>query len=256
MPTAVPPFFHGFGIGGENPPRLAPRQPIGCPRIGPGPPWRRPLSAASRGARDDPVPSLRPCPDRLVRPGDASGGAQSPKTNVPPPIISVSNPRVLIQWSPGEVRCDGAVLAGPSTVRRPWNQLGWAGGNGARSITIRFAIDASGRPVSIGRGGTDFVPYADDVAPALTASRFAERAPHQDCSITYTMRSSTMAEADAPELMSYTVHPLSAACPRKGGSGFATRPGIARTRRSLSRWSGIIPISRPSRRHPAYATGR
>ncbi len=146
----------------------------------------------------------------------ASGGAQSPKTNVPPPIISVSNPRVLIQWSPGEVRCDGAVLAGPSTVRRPWNQLGWAGGNGARSITIRFAIDASGRPVSIGRGGTDFVPYADDVAPALTASRFAERAPHQDCSITYTMRSSTMAEADAPELMSYTVHPLSGRLPEEG----------------------------------------
>ncbi|WP_322964297.1 energy transducer TonB [Sphingomonas fuzhouensis] len=134
------------------------------------------------------------------------------------PIIEVkpsASGRVLVQWEPGEIRCNGTPITG-QPIRRPWNQLGWVGNQAPRALTIRFAIDSTGRPVSLTRETAAFVPLSEDVEPALAASRFAARKPQQGCTVTYTMRSSPLAEAEVPELMSYTVHPLSGRLPEEG----------------------------------------
>ncbi len=133
----------------------------------------------------------------------------------PPPIVSVSDARTLLRWEPGEARCDGAVV-NAQMVRRPWNQLGWSSGPDTRDVSLRFAIDASGRPVSITRETKGPVPFGEDLAPALTASRFAAQAPHTNCTITYTMRQSPLAGAPLDELMAYSVHPLSGRLPDTG----------------------------------------
>ena len=135
-----------------------------------------------------------------------------------PPIVQVkpgASGRVLVQWEPGEIRCNGTPITG-QPIRRPWNQLGWAGNQAQRAVTIRFAIDATGRPVSLARETTSFVPLSEDVEPALAASRFAAQKPQQGFIVTYVMRSSPLAEAQVPELMSYTVHPLSGRLPEEG----------------------------------------
>jgi TonB family protein len=135
-----------------------------------------------------------------------------------PPIVQVkpgASGRVLVRWEPGEIRCNGTPITG-QPIRRPWNQLGWAGNQAQRAVTIRFAIDATGRPVSLARETTSFVPLSEDVEPALAASRFAAQKPQQGCTVTYVMHSSPLAEAQVPELMSYTVHPLSGRLPEEG----------------------------------------
>ena len=134
------------------------------------------------------------------------------------PIVAVkpgTSGRALVQWEPGEIRCHGASVTG-QPIRRPWNQLAWLGNQTPRALTIRFAIDPTGRPVSLTREPADFVPLSDDVEPALAASRFARQSPQQDCTVTYTMRSTPLAAADAQELMAYTVHPLSGRLPEEG----------------------------------------
>lgn len=135
----------------------------------------------------------------------------------PPPIVEIrtANVRMLIQWEAGAVRCEGGPAVG-QPLRRPWNQLGWIADTAPREVTLGFAIDATGRAVSIARGDKAFVPFAEDVAPALAASRFAAGAPRRGCTITYRMRGTPPAQADAMELMSYTVHPLSGRLPEDG----------------------------------------
>jgi len=130
----------------------------------------------------------------------------------------------LIRWIPGEVRCEGAVVSA-QMIRRPWNSLSWAPRTPQDSVTLRFAIDASGRPISITRQGTGYAPLSEDVAPAFTASRFAAGAPHSECSVTYTPGGSPLAEADPVELMAYTMHPMSGVLPRAGWDRIRTGTG-------------------------------
>lgn len=134
------------------------------------------------------------------------------------PIIELkpgASGRALVQWEPGEIRCHGAPVTG-QPIRRPWNQLGWVGNQTQRTMSIRFAIDPTGRPVSLTRETTNFVPLSEDVEPALAASRFAPQSPQQDCTVTYAMRSTPLTAADAQELMAYTVHPMSGRLPEEG----------------------------------------
>ncbi|MGO1305152.1 energy transducer TonB [Sphingomonas parapaucimobilis] len=126
-----------------------------------------------------------------------------------------SSGRVLVQWVPGEIRCHGVPVTG-QPIRRPWNQLGWVGNATQNAMTLHFAIDSTGRPVSLTRETTGFVPLSEDVEPALAASRFAPQAPQQDCNVTYMMRSSALAGADGLELMAYTVHPVTGPLPEEG----------------------------------------
>ena len=148
------------------------------------------------------------------------------KQKVPPPILAVgpaphasapsASSRMLLQWIPGPVTCDGATVTGMS-VRRPWNMLGWSGANmNDREVTLHFAIDEAGRPVSVTHDGPDFILYGEDVTPALVATRFVADKARQDCRVTYTLRATPLDQADVPELMSYTVHSLSAALPKDG----------------------------------------
>lgn len=135
-----------------------------------------------------------------------------------PPIMAVEQPaggRTLIQWEPGEVRCGGMVVTG-QPIRRPWNQMGWIGSQAPRTLTLHFAIDASGRPVSLSHETPGYMPFAEDVAPALAASRFAPGEPRDGCTITFTLRSTPLAQAAVPELVSYTLQPLSGVLPEEG----------------------------------------
>lgn len=134
----------------------------------------------------------------------------------PAPPASPGGPRqMLIQWMPGEVRCRGTMVSGQA-IRRPWNMLGWTVEAAPRSTTLRFAIDERGRPVSISRDGPDYLPFGDDILSAMAASRFPAGKPHEGCGVTFTMQAVPLDQAAAPELMSYTINPLSGRLPEEG----------------------------------------
>ncbi len=174
-----------------------------------------------------------------------SAAAWSLQNAVPiAPVKPGGSGRVLVQWMPGEIRCNGVVVTG-QPIRRPWNQLGWSGNETQRAVTLRFAIDPSGRPVSLARETTAYVPLSEDVAPALAASRFAARSPQQDCSVTYVMRGNALMAADAQELMAYTVHPVSGPLPDEGWQRIREAAGDCLTN----------PQPQPLERHfPDFAT--
>lgn len=132
-----------------------------------------------------------------------------------PPAPPLVKGRVLLAWMPGEVRCAGAVvLATP--MRRPWTSLGWAPTTSA-PLTYAFAINASGRTTGIRRqGGSEYVPFSDDVAPSLAVTRFAAGEAHEGCVITYVPRLTPLTETPVADLISYTVTPLSGALPEEG----------------------------------------
>jgi TonB family protein len=148
-------------------------------------------------------------------------GAATPADAPPPPpmVLTVPAPpvgprnRVLISWTPGEVRCAGAVVRG-GVVRRPLGNLSY---NEPRvvPVTYRFGIDASGRPLSLAREG-EASPFGHDVAPALAASRFREGEAREDCSVTYTPRAWGMNFVPIEDLVSYTITQTSGPLPREG----------------------------------------
>lgn len=142
----------------------------------------------------------------------------APPAVPPPPVVADefrrSSERGLAAWTPGEVRCDGGALVAGEPLRRPLNTIGWRGPNAQQAVTLRFDIDANGRPVSITRGDARFVPN-DDIAPALAASRFPARA-HSACSVTYAVAVAPFATAAVPDLVSYTVTPLNGRLPLPG----------------------------------------
>ncbi|MGE7206830.1 TonB family protein [Sphingomonas sp. NPDC019816] len=106
------------------------------------------------------------------------------------------------------------------------NLLGWSGANVTdRTLTLRFAIDQAGRPVSVTRDGPDYVMFGEDVVPALVTSRFAPNMVRQDCRVTYALRATPLERADVPELMSYTIQPQSGALPKNGWLRIRTAGG-------------------------------
>ncbi|PNU06511.1 TonB family protein [Novosphingobium guangzhouense] len=134
---------------------------------------------------------------------------------IPPvPVAAGGAERALAAWTPGEVRCDGGVVIADAQVRRPLGTLAWRAPNARQEITLRFEIDASGRPISITREGTRF-PSNDDIAPSLAVSRFPAKA-QSACSVTYTARIEPFASAPVADLVSYSVSPLSGRLPQQG----------------------------------------
>lgn len=132
-----------------------------------------------------------------------------------PPVPPAAPGRMLVIWSPGDAQCGGTPIALGQQVRRPLNSLSWSTETNVRPLTFRFAIDAAGRPLSIARVGSDFVPYSDDLGPALAASRFATGA-QESCRITYTPRTTALAQAPVGDLVSYTISPIAGALPKQG----------------------------------------
>lgn len=142
--------------------------------------------------------------------------AAPPVPPVPTSVAaSVRSPeRGLASWMPGEVRCDGGAVISGATLRRPLNAMGWRGSPNQQPVTLRFAIDSSGRPVSIAREDRHFVS-SDDIAPALAASRFPAKAQTR-CAVTYSARFEPFATAPLPDLVSYSISPLNGRLPAQG----------------------------------------
>lgn len=134
---------------------------------------------------------------------------------LPSPAKSPSNTYSLVTWTPGEVRCDGASISGEG-LRRPLNGLIRTGSMHAKPESYAFAVDTSGRPLSITREGNAFAPTADDIAPALAASRFPSGARQQMCRVTYTPTLYPTSEAPIADLASYTITPTGVRLPREG----------------------------------------
>lgn len=79
-----------------------------------------------------------------------------------------------------------------------------------------FAIDAAGRTLSIAPRDNGRPPFADDVAPALAASRFPANAPRSHCRVLYTPQSYGLDEAPVADLVSYSITPIGPRLPRAG----------------------------------------
>lgn len=134
----------------------------------------------------------------------------APPVAAPPP----SQP-TLLSWTPGEVRCDGSVVAG-TPIRRPWNQLTSDAMRMPQPVTLDFAIDATGRPLSIVERGSEIRPFTHDVGPALAASRFAAGAPRLQCSVSYVPHAEPLGSVPIDDLISYSINPISGRLPRQG----------------------------------------
>jgi hypothetical protein len=134
---------------------------------------------------------------------------------LPPPIPPTNPNRALVTWTPGDAQCGGVPIAIGPLVRRPLNSLGWSPQDNLKPVTFRFTIDDTGRPLSIARVGSDYIPFADDLGPALAASRFPSRA-REACQITYSPKAVPLAEAPVGDLVSYTISPIGGMLPKEG----------------------------------------
>ena len=141
----------------------------------------------------------------------------------PPPIVTVPihGPATtvvqqqFVTWHPGPVRCDGATEV-PVTVRRPYNEIVWAGVAKPRPVTMQFAVDESGRPLSIRQDEPVGGYRANQISPALAASRFAPGPARQDCTIVYTPKLDSLDDVPIPELASYVVTQQKPRLPKPG----------------------------------------
>lgn len=133
----------------------------------------------------------------------------------PPPPVAVPGTRALVSWTPGEVRCGGTIVEG-GVVRRPLGSLGFQPPRSNDQVTYRFAIDASGRPVSLARQEGGGPLFASDIGPALAASRFPAGAVREDCRVTYSARAWAIETAPVEDLVSYTITPTSGRLPAEG----------------------------------------
>ena len=147
--------------------------------------------------------------------GLCSTAALASQQGLAPAIQPNGLGRVLVTWSPEEAQCGGSPVALGPLVRRPLNNLSWSTQTNLKPLTLRFTIDASGRPLSIEHVDSEFVPFSDDLAPALAASQFAGGAK-ASCQITYTPKTLSLAEAPVGDLISYTISPIGGALPREG----------------------------------------
>lgn len=126
-----------------------------------------------------------------------------------------SSPPMLLSWTPAEVRCDGVVIAG-TPIRRPWNQLVSGNVRTPMPVTLDFAIDATGRPLSIVRQSAEFVSFQQDIGAALAASRFMAGAPRMKCSVAYVPHAEPLDSAPIDDLVSYSITPISGRLPKQG----------------------------------------
>lgn len=92
-----------------------------------------------------------------------------------------------------------------SGLDAPMANLAWASSNNVDSpVTMRFRINENGRPLGIKRDPAGFGTMAD-LTPSLAASRFAANAVRDECSIIYQPRRTSIADADLPDLISYSI---------------------------------------------------
>ncbi|WP_188235781.1 TonB family protein [Sphingopyxis sp. LK2115] len=136
--------------------------------------------------------------------------------SIPAPVVNVpALSQQLLTWQPGEIRCNGQAVAG-AAMRRPDIALATTDPQRMRSIAYRFAIDDAGRPHSIMREGDAFIPFGQDIGPALAASRFPAGAERADCTIRYTPQFASLEQAPIADLAAYSIFPAGPKLPRTG----------------------------------------
>ncbi|MHA6721102.1 energy transducer TonB [Sphingomonas sp. RS6] len=131
----------------------------------------------------------------------------------PPPIGPRPAVPDLVDLVPGEAMCDGTPVAF-THLERPFPISAFGSASDApESFTLRFRIDASGRPLDIERsdatsGGPVRSLYylGNGIAPAFASSRFAPQA-RGNCTIRFEARRFAAAEAPLPLVMRYFVAP-------------------------------------------------
>lgn len=121
----------------------------------------------------------------------------------------------MLSWQPGEIRCDGQTVIG-AQMQRPDVALATTDPQRVRSVAYRFAIDDAGRPHSIKRDDAGITPYAQDIGPALAASRFAAGAARSACTVHYTARFDPVDQAPIADLAAYSIFPAGMKLPKAG----------------------------------------
>ncbi len=134
-----------------------------------------------------------------------------------PHAVRVDRPQQqqLARWIMRPVFCDGSATPSgtvQAVVREPDPQrfLTWTRLEPHRTLTLEFRIDASGRPLSIRKrtmSEADYVPNAQDIMPALAASRFVAGAERTGCVATFVVDAGAIADAAVADLMAYTMFP-------------------------------------------------
>lgn len=132
-----------------------------------------------------------------------------------PPVNAPALSQQMVAWRPGEIRCDGQAIT-DATMRRPDLALAVTDPQRVRSIAYRFAVDDTGRPHSITREGDAFVPFAQDIGPALAASRFPAGAKRAACKVRYTPQFGPLARAPIADLAAYSIFPAGPKLPKAG----------------------------------------
>lgn len=147
----------------------------------------------------------------------AASAQDMPVVRVPPmvppaPPMPNSTP-MLVEFVPGPAQCEEGAIT-PVAIEPPFpvHAMG-SNKEPLPPIAITFAVDASGRPISIAREASrDFerprLYYAEeDLLPSFAASRFPGGKPHAKCRITYQPRAATVAEAPLRLVQRYFVAP-------------------------------------------------
>ena len=136
--------------------------------------------------------------------------------SVPAPVVNVpALSQQLLAWQPGEIRCDGQVVA-DAQMPRPDIAVAVTDPQRVRSVAYRFAIDEAGRPHSIARADNAFTPFAQDIGPALAASRFPAGAKRAACTVRYTPQFASLEQAPVADLAAYSIFPAGPKLPKAG----------------------------------------
>ncbi|MFN6935569.1 MAG: TonB family protein, partial [Tsuneonella sp.] len=132
------------------------------------------------------------------------------------PIVTSLAERMIVRWTPGEVRC-GDARPDASGLRAPWPDLSFASAaTRMADVTYSFAIDERGRVLSVTPMGQPGIVGGTDVGPSLVASRFPAGQPHGACLVTYAPVSVPVSSANLADLLQFSVRPGPMRLPKEG----------------------------------------
>ncbi len=108
----------------------------------------------------------------------------------------------------------GGKAASAVRIERPWLQRVYPNSAKYAPVSFAFDIDASGRPLAI-RKGNAATPFgvADDLGPALAATRFRPGQAKTGCTIVYSPELTAIDDAPLSALMAYSANQLSGPLP-------------------------------------------